>query len=155
MRPSVSYGFLVVAEGPGRLVERNFLAQPVGDVRQVAESGGVVPFEDVGVQVLDLAAADGRDEVAEVAPARPAADFGLHQARERNRLGFSLGIELAVHDAFPLRDGRCCPPSTVEVIGFQAADLEDELGVAVVHDADLGVGRLALVVIAEPAAQAQ
>ncbi len=43
----------------------------------------------------------------------------------------------------------------VELLGLQAADLEDELGVAVVHDADLGVGRLALVVIAEPAAQAQ
>ena len=34
------------------------------------------------------------------------------------------------------------------------AHLEDELGVAVVHDADLGIGGLALVVIAEPAAQA-
>ena len=42
----------------------------------------------------------------------------------------------------------------VETSGLQAADLEDELGVAEVHDADLGVGRLPLVVIAEPAAQA-
>ena len=43
----------------------------------------------------------------------------------------------------------------VEALGLQAADLEDELGVAVVHDGDLGVGRLALVAIAEPAAQAE
>ena len=39
--------------------------------------------------------------------------------------------------------------------GLQAADLEDELGVAEVHDADLGVGRFALVAVAEPAAEAE
>src|SRR5205823_168744 len=33
--------------------------------------------------------------------------------------------------------------------------LEDELGLAEVHDADLSVGRLPLVVIAEPAAEAE
>ena len=39
--------------------------------------------------------------------------------------------------------------------GFQPADLEDELGVAVVHHADLGVGCFALIAIAKPAAQAE
>ena len=88
--------------------------------------------------------------------ARPALDLDLHQARERHRLGFSLGIELAVDDRSLPRDGRCCRPSDPwKRAGLQAADLEDELGVAVVHDADLGVGRLALVAIAEPAAQAE
>ena len=61
----------VVAERLGLLVERLRLAEPVRDVGQVAEGAGVVAFEDVGVEVVGLAAADGGDEVAEVALARP------------------------------------------------------------------------------------
>ena len=47
-------------------------------------------------------------------------------------------------------------PDLDAVVGgrAEAADLEDELRVAVVHDGDLGVGGLPLVAIAEPAAQA-
>ncbi len=39
-------------------------------------------------------------------------------------------------------------------VGFQSADFEDELGLAVVEDGDLGVGGLALVFVAESSAQA-
>ena len=122
----------------------------------MAERGGVVPFEDVGVEVLDLAAAHGGDEVAEVPLARPALDLDLDQAsRAASALVVPLGIELARRRSFRPRGGRCCRPSRRGSRPvFEPADLEDELRVAVVHDADLGVGRLALVLVAEPAAEA-
>ena len=84
-------GFLVVAEGLGRLVERDLVAQPVRDIGQVAERGRVVAFEDVGVEVLDLAAADGGDEVGEVPVARPALSVDLDEVGERLGLVLPLG----------------------------------------------------------------
>ena len=51
---------------PGRLADdlggRAF-AQPMGDVGHVAEGGGVVPVEDLGVQIVDLTAPHGIEEV--------------------------------------------------------------------------------------------
>ena len=70
MRPRVSQASLSSPKALGRLVERHFLAQPVGNIGQVAQRGRIVPLEDVGVQVFNFAAAHGRDEVAEVALAR-------------------------------------------------------------------------------------
>ena len=57
---------LVVAEGAGCFVERHFRTQPLRDVEKVAKCRGVVPLEDVGIEVFNFAAAHGRDEVAEV-----------------------------------------------------------------------------------------
>src|SRR5438132_686874 len=57
-------GFLVVAERPGILAERLYLAQAVTDVAEVAQGARQVALENVGVQLLGLAAADGLDAVA-------------------------------------------------------------------------------------------
>ena len=114
-----------------------------------------MPFEDVGVEVLDLAAADGGDEVAEVAVARPA--LGLELARRSAAapaLSLPLGIELVAGDRALFEVDDVADLLAVVVVGLQAADLEDQLRVAEVDDGDLRVGRLALVVVAEPAAEA-
>ena len=113
-------------------------------------------FKDVGVEILDLAAADGGDEVAEVALARAAFRVDLDaQPGERLGLVAALAVELAADDRPFLQVGDVA--DLLPVVGFrlQSADLEDELRVAVVHDADLGVGRLPLVVIAESASEAE
>src|SRR5262249_25129905 len=88
-------GFLAVAEGLGLAVERHLLAQAVRDVGQVAQRAGVVALEDVGMEVGDLAAAHGGDEVAEVAAflTSPAPARVLHQGLALLLL-LALGIEL-------------------------------------------------------------
>ena len=53
----------------------------------MAEGGGIVALEDVGVQVFGLAAAHGGDEVAEVAVARPALGLDV-----QTQLGQGLGL---------------------------------------------------------------
>ena len=85
----------------------------------------------------------------------PRSVFELHDARQRHRLAFPLGIELAAGENARLEMGDIAHLLAVKVVGLQPADFEDELGVAVIHDRDLGIGRLTLVVIAEAAAQAQ
>src|SRR5437879_570595 len=45
--------------------------------------------------------------------------------------------------------------AAVVTLGWQAADLEDELRLAVVEEGQLGVGSVALVRITEPAAEAE
>src|SRR4029077_178718 len=88
--------FLVVAEGLGRLVERNLLSQPVREVGQVAQRRGVMSLEDVGVEVLRLPAPYRGDEVGEVVVARTTMKIDLDEIRESDRLGLALGIELVL-----------------------------------------------------------
>ena len=116
-----------------------------------ASSDGPMPFEDFGVEVLALAAADAVDEVAEMrGPCSGCPEAGT--SFDRLALVLALGKELAVLDhAFV----------GVELVGDlavlsvdQPADLEEQLGVAEVDDGQLGVGRLALVLVAEAAAEA-
>ena len=70
-------------------------------------------------------------------------------------LGLPFGIELAPGEHARLEVGDVAHLLAVEVVGLQAAHLKDELGVAEIHDGNLGVGRLSLVVIAEATAQTQ
>src|SRR5207245_2526867 len=69
-------GVLVVAKGFALLVERLRLAEAVADVAEVAQGAREMTFEDIGVQLLHLAAADGLEEIAEVIAA--AAEFLDH-----------------------------------------------------------------------------
>ena len=73
MRSIDSTAALVVAERLFLGVERNIWTKAIRDVGQMAQGGRIMPFQDVGVEVLDLAAADGRDEVAKVLSAGTAA----------------------------------------------------------------------------------
>ena len=66
--------FLVVAERL-RPCRTAALAEAVADVAQVAQRARQVAFQDVAVQVFELAAADGLDEVAEVVSSPPPANF--------------------------------------------------------------------------------
>src|ERR1043165_4959426 len=78
-------GVLVVAEDTRARVERNVFAEPIRDVRQMAQGARIVAFLDVGVQILAPATANGRDEIGEViASTRTATNFTL---RTRQRLG--------------------------------------------------------------------
>ena len=54
------FGF---AKGGGWLGKGIFPAEPVGDVAKVAKGAGVVAFQDVGVLLTAVAAADGVNEV--------------------------------------------------------------------------------------------
>ena len=105
-------------------------------------------FEDFGVEILAFAAADAVDEIAK----RTAGMDRRLDIRKRLALLFSLREELAVlDDAFV----------GMELVGDlrvpavdQTAILEDDLRPAEVDDGQLRVRRLPLVLIAEPAAQA-
>ncbi len=44
-------------------VEGQIFAKPVGDIAQVDQQGGRMPFEDLGVKVFPFPAADAIDEV--------------------------------------------------------------------------------------------
>src|SRR6185437_7906017 len=59
-------GILVLGERLGRLAERLLLAETIADVAQVTQRTGQMAFENVGVEIRSLAAADGLDEVAEM-----------------------------------------------------------------------------------------
>ena len=98
---------LVVTEGLGVLVERNIGPQTVGDVGQVAECCGIVTLENVGVQLVGLPAANGRDEIAEMPLARPSLRLDLDaQAGKRLTLVGSLAVELVVDDRAFLEVGE-------------------------------------------------
>src|SRR5882724_9028394 len=135
-------GFLVVTEGLGFFVERHLLAEAVGGVGQVAEGGRVVAFENVGVEIAGLAGAYGLDEIAEViAAARAAFQFAGGQ---RLGFGFALGNKFRPLDRAGLEMIDISDLLVVIFAGLQAANFEDELGIAVIKKCDLRVGRLAL-----------
>lgn len=133
------FGF---AEGGGWVGEGIFPAESVGDVAEVAEGAGVVAFEDVGVLLAAIAAADGVNEVfKDVA-------FGELEVNFAEVLAFALSVfkELALADdagfevEFVIHDAG-------EVAHFanEAAGFKDELSLAVIKDGELHVGGLGLV----------
>lgn len=133
------FGF---AEGGGWVGEGIFPAESVGDVAEVAEGAGVVAFEDVGVLLAAIAAADGVDEVFEdVALVELEVDVaevlaGSLSVFEELALSDDAGfeVEFVVHDA-----------GEVAHFADEAAGFKDELGLAVIKDGELHVGGLALV----------
>jgi len=151
---------------------RDGAAGLVRNVAEVAEGAGDVAFEDGAVEVGGFAAADGIDEVLHVAVA--AFEFFHDLAR----LVVSGGGKVAVgHDAAAFAVDDVADVDTAVVIhagsfggaglgagsggcaraGFrrQAADFEDERSGGVIVDDDLSVGRIAVVVVAEAAADAE
>ena len=133
------FGF---AEGGGWLGKGVLPAESVGDVAEVAEGAGVVAFEDVGVLLAAVAAADGVDEVfkdvalveleVDVAEVLAVAAPVFKELALADDAGFE--VEFVVHDA-----------GKVAHFTDEAAGFEDELGLAVVKDGELHVGGLALV----------
>src|SRR5262249_35649170 len=133
--------------------ERYLVAQAVRHVGQVAQGGRVMAFEDVGVEVLPLAATDRGEEVVEVVAAPRAAtvlDLG-----KRLRFATALGVELAARDRAGLEVQGVADALALVLLARQPADLEDQQRLAVVEDGDLRAGGLALVLEADPAAQAE
>ncbi len=133
------FGF---AESGGWVGEGILPAQPVGDVAEVAEGAGVVAFQNVGVLLAAIAAADGVNEVFEdVAVVELEVNFA-----EVLAVALSVFEELALADdagfevEFVVHDAREVAHFTNEAAGF-----EDELSLAVVKDGELHVGGLALV----------
>ena len=57
---------LVLGERSWFLAERLLVAEAIADVAQVAQRAGQMALQNVGVEILDFAAADGLDEIAEV-----------------------------------------------------------------------------------------
>src|SRR5687767_8475139 len=105
-------------------------------------------FENVGVEVFLLAAANGLDEVAEVVAAA-LEDFEDPLAVRRERhpavvIGADYDPLLAVEDV--------ADRGEAQRIGGQAAHLEQQQAVAVVEQANLRVRRLAVIDVAEPPA---
>ena len=133
------FGF---AKGGGWFGEGIFPAESVGDVAKVAKGAGVVAFEDVGVLLAAVAAADGVDEVFEdVAVVELEVNFaevlaGSLSVFEELALSddASFEVEFVVHDA-----------REVAHFADEAAGFEDELSLAVIKDGELHVGGLALV----------
>src|SRR5260221_2147417 len=106
-------------------------------------------FEDVGVQILFFAAAHGLDEVGVVvgAAAEFLDDFSL------GRVGDGRIVAGADHIAFAAIE-NVAYAGIEELLARQAADFKNQLAVAVIENADLRVGRLSVVYITKPAAQA-
>src|SRR6516165_4492927 len=67
-------GILVLGERFWFLAERLLVAEAIADVAQMAQGAGQMALQNVGVEILDLAAADSLDEIAEVVLA--AAELG-------------------------------------------------------------------------------
>src|SRR5262249_47809923 len=139
---------LVVAEHLGRLglAEALLGAEAVADVAQVAQGAEQVAFENVGVEVLDLATAHGLDEVAEVILAAGEllddlavvadGDAGSVAGAHQDALA---AVEDVADEVVAALAGLRRHLLRVGVVAGQAAHLEDELAVAVVEDAHLRV----------------
>lgn len=133
------FGF---AKGGGWLGEGIFPAEPVGDVAKVAESAGVVAFQNVGVLLAAIAAANGVDEVFKnVALVELEVDFAevlafaapvFKELALADDAGFK--VEFVVHNA-----------GEVAHFADEAAGFKDELSLAVIKDGQLHVGGLTLV----------
>ena len=133
------FGF---AKGGGWVGEGVLPAELVGDVAEVAEGAGVVTFEDVGVLLAAIAAADGVDEVFEdVALVKLEVDVA-----EVLAVALSVFKELALSDDAGF-EVEFVVDDAGEVAHFanESAGFKDELGLAVVKDGELHVGGLALV----------
>ena len=144
----------------------------VGDVAEVAEGAGDVAFEDGAVEVGGFAAADDVDEVLHVAVgafeffhdlARFVVGGGGKVAVGHDAAAFAIDDVADVDAAVVVHAGSfggagfgACTGGCARA-GFrgEAADFEDERGGGVVVDDDLGVGRVAVVAVAEAAADAE
>src|SRR5262249_19047762 len=125
----------------------------VGNIGQMAQGAGVMAFGDVGVEILHAAAADRGNEIAKVVSS---AWLGGDVLR-RNRLPRTPATR---KEAMACDDGLLqmehvadrLTSESLRVRHGQAAHLEDHLGVAEIHQRDLRVWRLALIAVAESAA---
>src|ERR1041384_758188 len=140
-RPAVAEGSVVF--------DKALLTQAIGDVGEVAERRREMAFEHFRGQALAVPALHGVGEIAEVfaASGEPLDQFAVGSERGRARGArrhepYLAVEEVAVRDLLVLR-------------GRQPADLLDDLDVAVVEHRDLRVGRRAVVLIAEAAADAE
>src|SRR5882672_2928144 len=94
------------------------MAEPPGDVAEVAERSGLMALENVGVQVRNFAAAHGVQEVSEVAFAfaRKSADQLPIQIEERS-VGDDSFSAFEYPTAFEVR---------IERLGFQSSRFRDD-----------------------------
>src|SRR5579884_726839 len=117
---------LVLGEGLRRLAERLFVTEAIADVAQMAQGAGEMAFENVGVEVLDLAAADGLDEVAIMvfAAVPDIADPGAEQSLGQESAHLKNQLTVAVIEDTNLRVGGL---AIVEV-AVAAADAENAFG---------------------------
>ena len=139
-----------VVQPVGNFAHRNFGAQPVRDVAQVAQGARQVAFFDVGVQIFDAPAADGGEEVDEVVAAGVELLDHLAVEIEGDAAGVAGQHDVAVGALEDHAD-----VGVLKRLGLQPADLEDQRLVAVVVDDDLRIGRFARVFVAEAAAVAE
>src|SRR5262249_44657716 len=134
------------------------LAETVADIAQVAQGAGQVALLDLGVELFLLAAADRLDEVAEVVLATVEGLDDGPVIGERGAAGITRADQVALAAVEDVADEVVALLALEVLVGSvrrQAADLEDQLAVAVVEDTHLGVGRLAVIDVAEPAAEAE
>src|SRR6185437_5381523 len=132
-----------------RLAERLLLAETIADVAQVTQRTGQMAFENVGVEIRSLAAADGLDEVAEMilAAAELLDNLALGRVGDGTTVARTNHVTVgALPDVADL--------GTAIILRFQATNLEDQFAIAVIEDANLRVGRLAVINVAEPTTDA-
>src|SRR5262249_42018177 len=125
-----------------------FLAKAIADVPEMTESAGEMPLLDVGVQILLLATADGFDEVAEVRLLTVTLGRGefLHAFAARVEENAARIVRANDEPFAPEEDVADLGP--LVAVGLEATYLEDQFGIAVVEQAELRVGRLAVVDVA-------
>src|SRR6516165_10825999 len=105
----------------------------------MAQGARQVPFEDVGVQLSGLASTDRLNEVFIVIPAVLERLDHLSLGREGGRFPVAVNDQVAIG---AVKDVADLGPQ--EILGGQTADLEDQLAVAVIEDANLRVGGFAI-----------
>ncbi len=144
----------------------------VRDVAEVAEGAGDVALEDGAEEVDGFAAANHVDEVLHVAVgafeffhdiARFVVGGGGKVAVGHDAAAFAIDDVADVDAAVVVHAGSfggagfgaCARGCACAGFRGEAADFEDERGGGVVVDDDLGVGRVAVIAVAEPAADAE
>ncbi len=137
--------------------ERRTTPQPIGNIGQVTQRAGIVTFQNVGVEIRLLAAADGGDEVAEVCaiPSTVAGAAGRRQLRERSGLVAVLRIVGRAGDDPRFQMIDVADPLRAEGLRRAAARLKNQLRLTKVEHGDLRIGRLTLILISKPPADAQ
>src|SRR6516225_3655089 len=108
-------------------------------------------FLDVARENRVIASADGLDEVAEVSFITPTAK--LRQDVAILVVGHAAGIARADDVALGAVED-VADASAFVFLGRQAADFKDQLGIAIIENADLRVRGFAVIDVAEPAAEA-
>src|SRR5262245_36841847 len=101
----------------------------------MAQGARQMPFKDVGSQVHDIAATDGFDKIAHVVAAAFELLDDVAVEVECDAAGVAREDQHALFTMENVADLRAA-----EWIGLEAADFEDQFGVAVVENANLRVG---------------